>query len=98
LIVLAQLYPVWWENPAFFLLIIPATDGFIEALVFSLKSDAWFDERYNRGSDQVTRTGWAPVLIAIFTTLVGGSAILLCIAVTVMYVYKSLGWLDGYVY
>lgn|SRR5690606_20768916 len=98
LIVLAQLYPSWWDNPAFLLLIIPATDGFIEALVFSLKSDEWFDQRYNRGTGQVTRTGWAPVLIAIFTTLFGGSVVVLFIAVTVMHVYKAMGWLDGYVY
>lgn len=98
LIVLAQLYPSWWDNPAFLLLIIPATDGFIEALVFSLKSDEWFDQRYNQGTGQVTRTGWAPVLIAIFTTLFGGSVVVLFIAVAVMHVYKAMGWLDGYVY
>ncbi|HUH88016.1 MAG TPA: NINE protein [Pusillimonas sp.] len=97
LIVLAQLYPVWWDNPPFLLLIIPVTAGFIEALVFSLKPDAWFDARYNAGSGRTTRTGWAPVLIAIFTTLLGSSVSLFGIALIVMHVYKALGWLDGYV-
>jgi len=43
----AVLAPVWWNNPAFFLLAVPATAGFVEALVFSLKPDTWFDARYN---------------------------------------------------
>lgn len=97
MIVLAQFYPVWWDNPPFLLLIVPVTAGFIEALVFSLKPDAWFDERYNAGSGRTTRTGWGPVLIAIFTTLVGSSVLLFGIALIVMHVYKALGWLDGYV-
>nr|WP_026068214.1 NINE protein [Pusillimonas noertemannii] len=97
LIVLAQFYPVWWDNPPFLLLIVPVTAGFIEALVFSLKPDAWFDARYNAGSGKTTRTGWGPVLIAIFTTLLGSSVMLFGIALIVMHVYKALGWLDGYV-
>lgn len=97
LIVLAQLYPVWWDNPPFLLLIVPVTAGFIEALVFALKPDAWFDARYNAGSGRSTRTGWGPVLIAIFTTLVGSSVLLFGIALIVMYVYRTMGWLDGYV-
>jgi len=97
LLAAAQLYPVWWDNPPFLLLIVPATAGFIEALIFSLKPDAWFDARYNIGSGQTTRTGWGPVVIAILTTLLGSSVMLFGIALTVMYVYRALGWLDGYV-
>lgn len=97
LIVLAQLYPVWWDNPPFLLLIVPTTAGFIEALIFSLKPDAWFDARYNAGSGRSTRTGWGPVLIAIATTLLGSSVMLFGLALIVMHVYKALGWLDGYV-
>src|SRR5690606_38447853 len=97
LIVLAQFYPVWWDNPPFLLLIVPVTAGFIEALIFSLKTDAWFDARYNAGSGRATRTGWGPVLIAIFTTLLGSSVMLFGLALIVMFVYRALGWLDGYV-
>jgi len=97
LIVLAQFYPVWWDSPPFLLLIVPVTAGFIEALIFSLKTDAWFDARYNAGSGRTTRTGWGPVLIAIFTTLLGSSVMLFGIALIVMHVYRALGWLDGYV-
>jgi len=97
LVVLARLYPVWWDSPPFLLLVVPATAGFIEALVFSLKPDAWFDARYNPGSGRSTSTGWGPVLIAIFTTLVGSSVMLFGIALIVMHVYTAMGWLDGYV-
>lgn len=94
---LAAAAPVWWDTPAFFLLAVPMTAGFIESLIFSLKTDQWFDARYNPSSDQRTRTGWAPVFIAIFSTLAGSSVLLLMLALTVLHVYKALGWLDGYV-
>src|SRR5690554_5494900 len=83
---LAAFYPVWWDNPPFLLLIVPITAGFIESLVFSLKPDSWFDKRYNQGSGRTTRTGWGPVLIAIFATLAGSSALLFGIALIVMHV------------
>ena len=94
---LAAAAPVWWDTPAFFLLVIPITAGFIESLVFSLKTDTWFDARYNPGSAQRTQTGWAPVFVAIFSTLAGSSALLFMLALIVLHVYKALGWLDGYV-
>jgi len=93
----SRLYPVWWDSPPFFLLLIPATDGFIEALVFALKPDDQFDARYNPGSRCATRTGWNAVLAAIFTTLFGGFVLVWGIAAIVIYVYTALGWLDGYV-
>lgn len=89
--------PVWWDHPAFFLLVVPATAGFIESLVFALKPDSWFDARYNPVSSQRTQTGWAPVLIAIFSTIAGSTVLLLILALTVLHVYKAMGWLDGYV-
>src|SRR3546814_8288948 len=59
---LSRFYPSWWENPPVFLLLIPAVDGFIEALVFALKPDDQFDKRYNPDSGRTTRTGWNAVL------------------------------------
>ena len=98
MLALAQLYPSWWENPAFLILIIPATAGFIESLIFALKPDEAFDAKYNPASGQTTRTGWGAVIAAIFTMLVGGMVVTLAIAVIVVYVYTSMGWLDGYVF
>src|SRR3546814_17293593 len=57
MLVLTQFYPVWWDNPAFLVLIIPMTDGFIEALVFALKRDEWFDAKYNPGRSEERRVG-----------------------------------------
>ncbi len=98
LLVLSRFYPVWWDSPPFLLLIIPATAGYIEALVFALKPDAWFDARYNALSGRVNKTRWGPIIIAILTTLLGCTVLMLGIAVIVMHVYIAMGWLDGYVF
>lgn len=97
MLALAQLYPVWWDNPAFLVLIVPVTAGFIEALVFALRPDDKFDLAYNPGSAIVTRTGWNAVIAAIITTMLGGIVTMFGIALIVMHVYKALGWLDGHV-
>lgn len=87
---------VWWENPAFFLLFIPILDGFIEAIVLCLMSDARFDARYNPGLVRTSPSGWGPVLVAGFTLLIGTVALMIGIAVIVIYVWTALGWLDGF--
>jgi TM2 domain-containing membrane protein YozV len=98
MLLLMQLYPVWWDSPPFLVLIIPMTAGFIEALVFSLRSDENFDARYNPVSPRKTKTGWNAVIVAILTTLFGGTALVFGIALIVMHVYTAMGWLDGYTY
>lgn len=98
MLVLAQFYTVWWDNPAFLILIIPLTVGYIEALVFALKPDEWFDAKYNPGFGRVNNTGWDAVLAAIATTLFGGTLFVFGIALIVMHVYTAMGWLDGYVF
>ena len=98
MIVIAQFYPVWWENPAFLLLVVPLADGFIEALVFALKPDAEFDRKYNPDSARATRTGWGSVLAAISATFLGGVTVIFWIAMIVVYVYTEMGWLDDYVF
>ena len=92
----SALAPVWWENPAFFLLYIPILAGFIEAIVLCLMSDARFDARYNPGQVRTRPSGWGPVLVAIFTLLIGTVLLMIGIAVIVVYVWTALGWLDGF--
>ena len=87
---------IWYENPAFFLLFIPILDGFIEAIVLCLMSDARFDGFYNKGLVRERPSGWGAVLIAIFTLLIGTVALMFGIAMIVMYVWTALGWLDGF--
>ena len=65
----------WYFSPAFFLFLIPVVGGFIHGLVLCLTPDEKFDARYNAGYARRTRTGWLPVLIAIFT-LAGGTTVL----------------------
>ena len=96
LIVASAFAPVWWENPAFFLLFIPILAGFIEAIVLCLMSDARFDARYNPGLVRTSPSGWGPVLVAGFTLLIGTIALMMGIAVIVIYVWTALGWLDGF--
>jgi hypothetical protein len=97
-LVAATRFPVWYDNPAFFLVFIPMVDGFIEGVVFSLMSDEKFDRLYHPGQGQVTRTGWGPVLVALFGTLIGSIATIFAIAMVVVYTWTALGWLDGYVF
>ena len=87
---------IWYENPAFFLLFIPILDGFIEAVVLCLMSDAKFDGFYNVGLVRQRPSGWGAVLIAGFTLLIGTVALMFGIAMIVMYVWTALGWLDGF--
>src|SRR3546814_16628563 len=84
-----QLYPVWWDSPPFLVLIIPIAAGYIEALIFALKPDEKFDEKYNVGSGQTTRTGWGPVIAASVTTFVGGTVLMFGLALIVMHVYTA---------
>jgi len=92
--VLASRYPVWFENPAFFLLLIPAVDGFIRAAVYSLMADEKFDRLYNPDGPRANKTGVAPVLVAIATVLWGAAVTMFGLAMVVMYVWDAMGWLD----
>nr|MBF0683160.1 TM2 domain-containing protein [Pseudomonas sp.] len=60
----------------YYLILIPLTAGFVEALVLSLRSDAKFDARYNPGHTEKSRNGWGAVLIAIATLFIGMSIIM----------------------
>jgi len=96
-VAVAQFFEVWWDNPVFYLLLIPAVDGYIEAAVLTLMDDAKFDARYNAGQARRTRSGWGAVLVACFSLLLGTIVTLVGIATVVLYVFQRMGWLDGYV-
>jgi len=67
----------WYFHPAFFLFLVPAVAGFIEALVLCLTPDAKFDAKYNAGHARRSHTGWAPVLVAIATLAIGTAILML---------------------
>jgi len=95
LMVASAFADVWWENPAFFLLFIPTLNGFIEAVIWCLMSDARFDARFNPGLTRTRPSGWGAVLVAAFTVLFGTVSFMFGIAMIVIYVWTALGWLDG---
>lgn len=95
LLVISAFADVWWENPAFFLLYIPILNGFIEAIIWCLMSDARFDARFNPGLKRERPSGWGAILVASFTLLIGTVAFMFGIAMIVIYVWTALGWLDG---
>ena len=95
LLFLASQAEVWWDNPAIFVLFIPAAAGFLEAIVLCLTSDAKFDARYNPGYVRQKPTGWAPVLVAATSLLIGTVLTMFAIAHVVLHIWQRLGWLDG---
>jgi TM2 domain-containing membrane protein YozV len=66
----------WYQSPAFFVLMIPVTAGFIQALFIALMPDERFDARFNAAGGQRNRSGWDAVLVAI-ATLAGGAIALM---------------------
>jgi len=79
----------WYFSPAFFLFLIPVVGGFIHALVLCLTPDEKFDARYNVGQMRRSRTGWLPVLIAIFTLAVGSSILVTGLALFFQAVFEG---------
>jgi len=78
LLTLPQLIGVrtWFQSPAFFVLMMPVTAGFIQALLIALMPDERFDARFNAGLERRNRSGWDAVLVAI-ATLAGGAIVLM---------------------
>jgi TM2 domain-containing membrane protein YozV len=81
---------VWYQSPAFFLFLIPAIGSYIEAIVLCLMSDARFDARYNPATLRRSKTGWAPVLVAIATLLLGVTVMVSGIAILVETTYRAM--------
>jgi hypothetical protein len=79
----------WYQSPAFFVLMIPVTAGFIQALVIALMPDEHFDARFNAGSGLRNRSGWNAVLVAIVTLAGGAIALLATIALLFQTYYES---------
>ncbi len=82
----------WYQSPAFFLLMIPVTAGFIQALVIALMPDERFDAAYNNASARKNRSGWDAVLVAIATLAGGAIALMATIALLFQTYYeRTLG-------
>jgi hypothetical protein len=89
---LPALYGVknWYQSPAFFVVMVPVTAGFIQALVIALMPDERFDARFNAGSSRRNHSGWDAVLVAIATLAGGAIALMATIALLFQTYYESV--------
>jgi len=78
----------WYQTPAFFVLMIPVTAGFIQALVIALMPDERFDARFNARTERHNRSGWDAVLVAIATLAGGAIALMTAIALLFQTYYE----------
>ena len=91
-----SLYPVWYDNPAFFLLFIPMIDGFVErGLLAHVRRE--IRPALQPRSGPPVGDGLGPVLVALSACLIGSIVAMFAIAMVVVYVWVAMGWLDGYV-
>jgi TM2 domain-containing membrane protein YozV len=82
----------WYQSPAFFLLMIPVTAGFIQALVIALMPDERFDAAYNAVGPRTNKSGWDAVLVAIATLAGGAIALMATLALLFQTYYeRTLG-------
>ncbi|MCK9509266.1 MAG: hypothetical protein M0Q54_12580 [Pigmentiphaga sp.] len=78
---------VWYLHPAFFIWVLLASAGYLEAIVLALLSDKKFDARFNPGLAQHNQTGWAPVIIATLTLAFGTLIFMFALALLVEMLY-----------
>lgn len=82
----------WYQSPAFFLLMVPVTAGFIQALVIALMPDERFDAAYNAAGSRTNKSGWDAVLVAIATLAGGAIALMATLALLFQTYYeRTLG-------
>jgi len=81
----------WYQSPAFFVLMVPVTAGFIEALVLALMPDEKFDARYNAAAARRNHSGWDAVLVAIATLMVGAIVVITVIVLLFQTLFEFAG-------
>ena len=71
---------LWYQSPAFFVLMVPVIAGFIQALFIALMPDERFDAQFNARQARSNRSGWDAVLVAVATLFVGAVLLMTTIA------------------
>jgi TM2 domain-containing membrane protein YozV len=79
----------WYQQPAFFMGMVPVLVGLLEAIIISLTSDAQWDARYNTHSAQTSQNRWPPVLIAIASLLVGTTLLMITLVLMFQTYFES---------
>lgn len=80
----------WYQTPPFFVLMVPVTAGFIQALVIALMPDERFDARFNAACSRRNHSGWDAVLVAIVTLAGGAIALMTTIALLFQTYYEAV--------
>jgi hypothetical protein len=80
----------WYQTPAFFVAMVPAIAGFIQALVLALMPDETFDARFNPNTASRNRSGWDAVLVAIASLAVGTIILTATIALLFQTYFESV--------
>jgi TM2 domain-containing membrane protein YozV len=79
----------WYQQPAFFIGMVPVIIGLLEAIVISLTPDERWDARYNAHSTQRSQNRWPPVLIAASSLLVGASLLMITLVLMFQTYFES---------
>lgn len=87
----------WHDHPAFFAWMALVCFTSAEAVVFCVRDRTPFDARYNGGVPHPRDGGWPLIVVAVISFVVSGLMGLFGLAFTVLYVYRTMGWLDGLV-
>ena len=85
---------VWWDSLWFYLLWVPATAAWLECLFLALQDPITFHARYNPWLANDSARGWANVMLAVITTLLGGTVLLYSLTHILIVWSDYMGWLD----
>lgn len=79
----------WYRHPGFFVASLVAVAAMLEAIVFSLATPQSWDARHNAGSSASTTGGWAPVLVAIASLMLGATLLMSVLAIALEEWFRS---------
>jgi TM2 domain-containing membrane protein YozV len=79
----------WYQQPAFFIGMVPVIAGLLEAIIISLTPDERWDARHNAHSAQRSHNRWPPVLIAVSSLLIGASLLMLTLVLMFQTYFES---------
>ncbi|MEZ5727539.1 MAG: hypothetical protein R3E48_05720 [Burkholderiaceae bacterium] len=81
----------WFREPAFFVFVLVALVGALEAILFCLTPDERWDQRHNIGSGRRSNSGVGTVMIAIAALMLGAVALLSVMAIALEGVFTAVG-------
>lgn len=80
----------WYRHPGFFFAAAVVLAAMLEAIVFCLTPDEKWDARHNAQSARRSDSGWAAVLIAIASLMLGATLMMSVMAIALETWFESL--------